>query len=215
MLIFASMFQSHICTLLNITQYLVLSHPFNYVLSILIVYIWMSGWKTSLTKIKTSKILVRGCSKYIYKNTLTRILLLSQNCGLVAFSNTALFLLATRILPASTNFGQAKHGKKGPAATFRPKGVCSPMYTSLFIFYGPSQYLSSFSSNYPKSKKSNFFALWSPARKRREILGWAIKGEKPGIHRGTNAFWAKIGCGAVLTLFWSPNVGRGRQNVIR
>ena len=65
------------------------------------------------------------------------------------------------------------------------------------------------------SKKSIFFALWSPARKRREILGWAIKGEKPGIHRGTNAFWAKIGCGAVLTLFWSPNVGRGRQNVIR
>ena len=146
MLRFASMFQSHICTLLNIAQYLVLSHHFNYVLSILIVHSWMSGWKTSLNKIITSKILVRGCSKYIYKNTLTRILLLSQNCGLMAFSNTALFLLATRILPASTNFGQAKHGQKGPTATFHPKGVCSPMYNEVFTFYGLPQYLSSFSS---------------------------------------------------------------------
>ena len=41
------------------------------------------------------------------------------------------------------------------------------------------------------SEKLNFFTLWPPARKRREILGWAIKGEKPGIHRGTNTFWAK------------------------
>ena len=119
---FASMFQSHICTLLNITQYLVLSHPFNYVLSILIVHSWMSGWKTSLTKIITSKILVRGCSKYIYKkNSLTRILLLSQNYGLVAFSNTALFLLALafyRHLPTS---GRQNMVKKGPQPLFTQK----------------------------------------------------------------------------------------------
>ena len=35
------------------------------------------------------------------------------------------------------------------------------------------------------------------------------------IHRGTNAFWVKIGCGTVWTLFWSLEVGRGRQNAIR
>ena len=56
------------------------------------------------------------------------------------------------------------------------------------------------------SEKRKFFTLWSLVRKQREILGWAIKGEKPGIHRGAIAFWAKIGCKAVLTLFWSPEV---------
>ena len=29
---------------------------------------------------------------------------------------------------------------------------------------------------------------------------------KRSVHRGTNAFWAKIGCRAILTLFWSPEV---------
>ena len=41
---------------------------------------------------------------------------------------------------------------KGPAATFRPKGVCFLTYTGLLTFYGP-QYLSSFSSWRRKSKK--------------------------------------------------------------
>ena len=41
----------------------------------------------------------------------------------------------------------------------------------------------------------------------REILGWAIKGQMIYMHRGPNAFLAKSGCGAVLTLFWSPEVG--------
>ena len=68
----------------------------------------------------------------------------------------ALVLLATRVLPASPNFGQAKHCQEGPAATFRPKGVCSPMHTGLFIFNGPSQYLSPFSSWRPKSKNFQF-----------------------------------------------------------
>ena len=52
-------------------------------------------------------------------------------------------------------------------------------------------------------------------QKRREILGWAIKGLMMAKHRGTNTFWAKIGCGAVLTLFWSFKVGRGRPTAIR
>ena len=63
--------------------------------------------------------------------------------------------------------------------------------------------------------KTEIFTLWPVTWKRREILGWAIKGEKAGIHRGTNTFWAKIGCGAVLTLFWSLKVGRGRLTAIR
>ena len=67
-------------------------------------------------------------------------------------------MLATGVLPTSPNFGQAKHGQKGPAATFCLKGVvplCIPV-TGLFIFYGPSQYLSSFSSLRPRSKKISF-----------------------------------------------------------
>ena len=35
-----------------------------------------------------------------------------KNCDLKVSPNTALFLLATRVLPASPNLGQAKHGKK-------------------------------------------------------------------------------------------------------
>ena len=39
-------------------------------------------------------------------------------------------------------------------------------------------------------------------------MGWVIKGKMMAIHRGTKAFWAKVGsCGAVLTVFWSPEVG--------
>ena len=62
--------------------------------------------------------------------------------------------MATRVLPASPNFGQAKHGQKGPSATFPPKGVCSPTYTGLFTFYGLSQYLSAF-----LTKKISLFSL--------------------------------------------------------
>ena len=39
-------------------------------------------------------------------------MLSSQNCDRPAFSNTALFLLATCVLPPSPNFGEAKHGQK-------------------------------------------------------------------------------------------------------
>ena len=33
------------------------------------------------------------------------------------------------------------------------------------------------------------------------------------MHRGPNAFLAKIGCGAVLTVFWSPEVGCRQSNI--
>ena len=38
------------------------------------------------------------------------------------------------------------------------------------------------------SEKLIFFTLRPVTRKRREMLGWAINGEKPGIHRGTVTF---------------------------
>ena len=54
---------------------------------------------------------------YIWNIADSMASLKSENCGRKVFCNTALFLLATRVLPASPNFGQAKHGQNGPAAT--------------------------------------------------------------------------------------------------
>ena len=50
-----------------------------------------------------------------------------ENCGRKVLGDTALFLLATRVLPASPNFGQAKHGQNGPAATVCQQGICCPI----------------------------------------------------------------------------------------
>ena len=36
-------------------------------------------------------------------------------------------MLATRVLPASPNFGQAKHGQNGPAATDCQQCICCPI----------------------------------------------------------------------------------------
>ena len=38
-------------------------------------------------------------------------------------------------------------------------------------------------------EKLKIFTLRPPTLKRRELLGWAIQGVKPVIHRGTNAFY--------------------------
>ena len=51
----------------------------------------------------------------------------SENCGRICDSNTALFLLATRILLTSPNIGQAKHGQNGPAATDCQQCICCPI----------------------------------------------------------------------------------------
>ena len=51
----------------------------------------------------------------------------SENCGRKVFRNTALFLLATHVLPASPNFGQAKHSQNGPAATDCQQGIFCPI----------------------------------------------------------------------------------------
>ena len=61
-------------------------------------------------------------------------------------------------------------------------------------------------------EKWKFFTLRPQAQKRKEILWRAIKGEKLIIHRGTNAFWAKSGCGPFLTMFCLPEIGRYRKN---
>ena len=57
----------------------------------------------------------------------------------------------------SSGISQFRAGKTRSKSTFRRKGVCSPMYNGLFTFYGPSQYLSSFSSWRLKRKKFPFF----------------------------------------------------------
>ena len=104
---------------------------------------------------------------------------LCQNCGRPAFSNTALFLLATCVLPASPNFGQAKHGQTPPKVIFfsRNKGQLwagktrskrprshslstvhlLPYMWASFYPLDPSRYLFSFSSWRPKTKKIPFF----------------------------------------------------------
>ena len=58
-----------------------------------------------------------------------------------------------------------------------------------------------------RGSSASFWLLEPVNRKQREILGWAIKGQMMYLHRGPNAFWAKSGCGAFLTAFWSPEVG--------
>ena len=49
-----------------------------------------------------------------------------------------IILLTDRIWSPSPDFRRPKHSQNCPAANFRPKGVCSLMYTRLFTFYGPT-----------------------------------------------------------------------------
>ena len=70
-------------------------------------------------------------------------MLYNQNCGLEAFCNTFLFLLATRVLPAP-NFGQANTAKTAPQTLFVNRVFVSqyvriispvgPIPISLFVF---------------------------------------------------------------------------------
>ena len=64
---------------------------------------------------------------YIRNTADSRTRLNFENCGRKVLGNTALFLLATRISPASPNFGQAKHGQNGPAATDCQQCICCPI----------------------------------------------------------------------------------------
>ena len=74
-------------------------------------------------------------------------------------------------LVAHSQLRATKTRSKLPHSHFRPKGVCSPMYTRLFTSYGPSQYLSSFPNWRQKSKKISSSLISVAARKK---LWWPI-----------------------------------------
>ena len=59
--------------------------------------------------------------------------------------------------------GRQNTVKKGLQPLFAQKAFVPPMNTGLFTFYSPSQYLSSFSSRRPKSKKKSIFSRISIA----------------------------------------------------
>ena len=67
---------------------------------------------------KFSLVLESAVFWYIWNTADSMARLNSENCGRICDSNTALFLLATRISPASPNFGQAKQGQKFVVPTF-------------------------------------------------------------------------------------------------
>ena len=57
-------------------------------------------------------------------------------------------------------------------------------------------------------KKTDFFYFSGRYLETNRDLSWVMmgQGEKAGIHRRTNVFWTEIESGAVLTVFWSPDV---------
>ena len=68
-------------------------------------------------------------------------------------------LLATRVLPASPNFGQAKHGQNGPAATDCQQGICCPICEHHFTHWTHPDISFRFRAGgqTPKTKKFPFF----------------------------------------------------------
>ena len=93
-----------------------------------------------------------------------------ENCGRIWSLWHLIILLADRILSPFTRLRATKTGSKLPH-NFWTQGICSPMYTGLFTYYGPSQYLFSFTSNRQKSKQIIFSLIsvsackkiWRPA----------------------------------------------------
>ena len=84
---------------------------------------------------KTSLVLESAVFWYIWNTADSMARLNFENCGRICDCNTSLFLLATRILPASPNFGQAKHGQNGPAATVCQQGICCPICGHYFTHW--------------------------------------------------------------------------------
>ena len=84
--------------------------------------------KTFRPQFSDFRLAIESAIFHIYQNTADSMARLNlENCGRKVFCNTALFLLATRVLPASPNFGQAKHGQNGPAATDCQQCICCPI----------------------------------------------------------------------------------------
>ena len=67
---------------------------------------------------KFSLVLESAVFWYIWNTADSMAKLNSEKCGRICDCNTYLFLLATRISPASPNFGQAKQGQKFVVPTF-------------------------------------------------------------------------------------------------
>ena len=65
--------------------------------------------------------------------------------------------MATRFLPESPNFGQAKHGQNGPAATFCQKGICCPVRKHHFTCWTHPDISRLFKQEQEQSKKIPFF----------------------------------------------------------
>ena len=116
---------------------------------------------------KTSLVLESAVFWYIWNTADSMARLNSENCGRICDSNTALFLLATHILLASPNFGQAKHGQNGPAATFCQKGICCPIWKHHFTRWTHSDISLRFRAGGRRVKNFRFsrisISLWNAA----------------------------------------------------
>ena len=81
----------------------------------------------------------------------------SENCGRKVFRNTALFLLAIRVLQASPNFGQARHCQNRPAATFCQRGFFCPLRNNTFTRWTHHNISLRFRARGRRVKKFHFF----------------------------------------------------------
>ena len=73
-----------------------------------------------------------------------------EKCGQNVICNTALLLLAARVLAASPNFGLEEQGQKGPQQLFAQKAFDPPCVAIYSPFYHSSQYLFDFEQNEEK-----------------------------------------------------------------
>ena len=105
---------------------------------------------------KFSLVLESAVFWYIWNTADSRTRLDFENCGRKVLRNTALFLLATRVLPASPKFGQENTVKTALQPLFVNSAFVA-LYVASFNPLDPFRYLSSFSSWRPKTKKFLFF----------------------------------------------------------
>ena len=92
------------------------------------------------------------------------ILTLGQNCHRPSFWNTSLCLVATRLLPASPNFGQGKRGQNDPAATFCQQGICCPVCKHHFTRWTHPDISLRFRAGGRRVKKFSFSRICVAAR---------------------------------------------------
>ena len=113
---------------------------------------------------KFSLVLESAVFWYIWNTADSRTRLNFENCGRKVLRNTALFLLATRVLPASPNFGQAKHGQNGPAATVCQQCICCPICEHHFTHWTHPDISLRFRAGGRRVKKFSFSRICVAAR---------------------------------------------------